>query len=58
MVVAVDVDIFRSEREVEGVLDHVFIELVVEERVRVLLPCDCFEGEYVVIGEIFHACGH
>lgn len=33
MVVSIDVDEFGSEAEVEGVLDYVFVELVVEEGV-------------------------
>ena len=32
-VVAVDVDVFRGERELESILDDVLVELVVEERV-------------------------
>ena len=32
-VVAVDVDVLGVEGELEGVLDHIFVELVVEEGV-------------------------
>ncbi len=58
LVIAVDVDIFGGEWEVIGVLDDVFIELIVEEGMGVLLPGDCFEGEDVFVGEFLVACCH
>jgi len=58
LVVSVDVNVFGSEGEVVGVLDDIFIELVVEEGVGVLLPGDCFEGEDVFVGEFLVACCH
>ena len=38
-IVPEDVDILIGQTELKGVLNYIFVELVVKQRVRVLLPC-------------------
>lgn len=47
--VAIDECAFEREGELDGVLDDVLVELVVEERVRVLLPGHCLHAEHVLL---------
>lgn len=57
-VVAVDVHVLGVEGELEGVLDHIFVELVVEQGVRVLLPGHRLQGQHVLVSRLFVARRH
>ncbi len=46
--VAIDECAFEGEDELYGVLDDVLVELVVEKRVRVLLPGYCLHAQHVL----------
>lgn len=47
--IAIDKGTLEGEGELDCVLDHVLVELVIEEGVRVLLPGHCLHAQHVFL---------
>lgn len=45
VIISIEKYVFFSEGKLEDVLDHTLVELIVEKRVGIFLPCHCFHRE-------------